>query len=265
LRLQAERLLLAYPGFAGVPADASITAFGDLVEMVVSHIDCPTALIAQSMGGVLAIEAAIRKQSLVTHLVLIATSGGLDTSQLGAVNWRPSFEREHPDLPDWFTSFNADLTSELSRINPPVLLLWGDCDPISPIRVGKVLLSHLRNATLHVVPGGQHDLAFVHAQLIAPLIDAHLQLGRAFWNARSISVGTHELKSLFDKSEQIRQESLLVRQDDSVRSICIDDQSAVRNELCCTSARHRERSTNIFAPVDNQGRASDLFQIVSNI
>jgi pimeloyl-ACP methyl ester carboxylesterase len=180
LRFHADRVFLVYPGFANVPADPSITSFDDLVEMVVSRIDCPTALIAQSMGGVLAIEAAIRKQSLITHLVLVATSGGLDTSKLGAVNWRQTFEQDHPDLPNWFTSFNTDLTSELSGIDVPVLLLWGDCDLISPIGVGKALVNHLPNATLHVVPGGQHDLARVHAQSIAPLIDAHLQSRRAF-------------------------------------------------------------------------------------
>jgi len=180
LRFHADRVFLVYPGFANVPADPSITSFDDLVEMVVSRIDCPTALIAQSMGGVLAIEAAIRQRTLITHLVLIATSGGLDISKFGAVNWRQTFEQGHPDLPKWFTSYNSDLTSELDAIDVPVLLLWGDCDPISPIGVGKALVNHLPNATLHVVPGGQHDLARVHAQSIAPLIDAHLQSRRAF-------------------------------------------------------------------------------------
>lgn len=175
LRFQADRVFLAYPGFAGVPADPSITSFDHLVDVLVSRIDCPTALIAQSMGGVLAIEAAIRKQTLITHMVLVATSGGLHTSELGAEDWRQKFKQDHPDLPDWFTSYNSDLTSQLSGIDVPVLLLWGDCDPISPLPIGEALLSHLPNAILHVVPGGQHDLARVHVQSIAPLIDAHLQ------------------------------------------------------------------------------------------
>ena len=73
---------MSYPGFGNAPEDPSITCFRDLVNTIVSRIDRPTALIAQSMGGVLAIEATIRKPSLITNLVLIATSGGLDTSKL---------------------------------------------------------------------------------------------------------------------------------------------------------------------------------------
>src|SRR5947209_361421 len=87
LRFQADRIFMAYPGFAGVPADPSITCFDHLVDAVVSRIDRPTALIAQSMGGVLAIETTLRKPSLITHLVLLATSGGLDTARLGAIDW----------------------------------------------------------------------------------------------------------------------------------------------------------------------------------
>ena len=57
----------------------------------------------------------------------------------------------------------------------PALLLWGDCDPISPVRVGERLASLLPNAHLHVVQGGDHDLAETHASVIAPLIDEHLR------------------------------------------------------------------------------------------
>ncbi len=166
---------MAYPGFAGVPADPSITCFKHLVDAAASRIDCPTALIAQSMGGVLAIEATIRRPSLITHLVLIATSGGLNTSKLGAVDWRQSVKQDYPDLPNWFTSYNSDLTDKLSSIKVPVLLIWGDCDPISPVAIGEALLNHFPNAKLHLIPRGEHDLGRVHAESVAPLIDMHLQ------------------------------------------------------------------------------------------
>jgi pimeloyl-ACP methyl ester carboxylesterase len=56
----------------------------------------------------------------------------------------------------------------------PALLLWGDADPISPVKAGERLVAVLPNAALHVIPGGGHDLASVHAGLVAPLIDRHL-------------------------------------------------------------------------------------------
>lgn len=175
LRFQADKVFMAYPGFAGVPANPSITCFDDLVDAVVSQIECPTALIAQSMGGVLAIEATLRIPSQITHLVLIATSGGLDTSTFGAVDWRHSVKQDHPDLPNWFASYSSDLTAKLRSIDVPVLLIWGDCDPISPIAVGKTLLNQFPNAELHLISQGQHDLARVHARSVAAHIDAHLQ------------------------------------------------------------------------------------------
>lgn len=170
----AERVFIAYPGFGGVPAEPSISCLEDLVKDVVSRIDRPTALIAQSMGGVIAVKAALRKQDFITHLVLVATSGGIDTAKLGAVDWREEFRRQNPELPDWFTSFRSDLTSQLKSIEVPVLLLWGDCDPLSPVAVGRCLMSHLPNADLHITPGGEHDLAHRYPHLIAPLIKGHL-------------------------------------------------------------------------------------------
>lgn len=175
LRFQADQVFMAYPGFAGAPADPSINSFNDVVDAVVSRIDRPTALIAQSMGGVVAIEATLRRPSLITHLILFATSGGLDTSKFGAVKWQQSVRQDHPDLPNWFTAYNSDLTAELSSITIPTLLIWGECDPISPVAVGEALLNHFPNAKLQLIRRGEHDLATVHAKSVAPLIDTHVQ------------------------------------------------------------------------------------------
>jgi pimeloyl-ACP methyl ester carboxylesterase len=171
---RAERVFMAYPGFGDAPAEPSFSCLEDLVNDVVSRIDRPTALIAQSMGGVIAVKAALRKQDFITHLVLVATSAGIDTAKLGAVDWREEFKRKNPHLPDWFASFRSDLTSQLKTIEVPVLLLWGDCDPLSPVAVGRCLMSHFPDADLHIVPGGEHDLAHRYPHLIAPLIEMHL-------------------------------------------------------------------------------------------
>ncbi len=149
---RAERIFISYPGFGGAPAEPSVSCFGDLVKRTVSHIDRPTALIAQSMGGAIAVEAALQERGLITHLVLVATSGGIDTAKLGAVDWREDFRRQNPGLPDWFVSYRSDLTSQLKSIDVPVLLLWGDRDPLSPVAIGQCLLSHLPDANLHIDP-----------------------------------------------------------------------------------------------------------------
>jgi pimeloyl-ACP methyl ester carboxylesterase len=56
-----------------------------------------------------------------------------------------------------------------------MLLLWGDRDPISPLAVGERLRVLAPDARLHVVAGGEHDLAVTHAGELAPLVAAHLR------------------------------------------------------------------------------------------
>jgi pimeloyl-ACP methyl ester carboxylesterase len=174
LTYPAQQEQMAWPGFSGMPPDPAIRNLDDLAGRVVARINRPTALIAQSMGGVVALLAALRKPELVTHLVLSVTSGGMRMDELGAEDWRPLTRAANPGVPDWFYSYREDLSPRLPALRMPVLLLWGDADPISPVQAGERLAAVLPNAALHVIPGGGHDLASAHAGLVAPLIDRHL-------------------------------------------------------------------------------------------
>ena len=173
----ASRTRLGWPGFGQIPADPLVKGLDDLVPRIVAEIDQPSALIAQSMGGVVAVQAALARPDLVTHLVLAASSGGIDTSDLAVQDWRPAFLKENPSLPRWFSDYKSDLSASLGLIRAPVLLLWGDSDPISPVSVGKRLSGLLPGARLHVFAGGQHDFANTHAAGVAAMIDEHLQAG----------------------------------------------------------------------------------------
>lgn len=149
LTYPAKKIHVGYPGFGPTAPDPRVLGIDDLVAKVTSEIDQPTALIAQSMGGV-------------------------DVARFGGYDWRPSFYETSPSLPRWFASYQEDLSSSLTAINIPTLLLWGDEDAISPVSLGEHLASLMPNAKLHVVKGGDHDLAFTHAEIIASLIDEHL-------------------------------------------------------------------------------------------
>lgn len=174
LAYPARKIHFGWPGFGSTPSDPQVHGIDDLVAKVVAAIDQPTALIAQSMGGVIAIRAALEKLDLVTHLILSVTSGGIDMRGLGAQDWRPSFLDANPLLPRWFSTCREDLTPSLPGLRMPTLLLWGDSDPISPVGVGQRLASLLPNAKLHIFSGGEHDLASTFAPEVALLIDAHL-------------------------------------------------------------------------------------------
>lgn len=167
----APKRHIGWPGFGSIPSDPHVNGIDDLVGMVAAEINQPTALVAQSMGGAIAVRVALEKPELITHLVLAVTSGGINVAVLGGQDWRPSFHESNPLLPRWFSTYQEDLSAKLPTVFVPTLLLWGDSDPFSPVCVGKRLASLLLCARLHVVEGGDHDLAETHASEIAPLID----------------------------------------------------------------------------------------------
>lgn len=171
----ASRTLLGWPGFGIIASDPRVKGIQDLVELVVDEIDQPSALIAQSMGGVIAVQAAQKRPGLVTHLVLTATSGGVDISDLQVEDWRPGFFAANPALPRWFAEYRNDISSTIATMRTPTLLLWGDTDPISPVAVGKRLQELLPTSKMYVIPGGKHDLAKILAAEVAPLIDEYLK------------------------------------------------------------------------------------------
>ena len=138
------------------------------------ELDQPCALLAQSMGGIVAIQAVMKRPERITHLVLAATSGGIDMADFEVADWRPDNIEVNPTFPDWFANYDKDLTPDLTRITIPTLLLWGDRDPISPIGVGMRLSELLRRSHLHIGPGGEHDFVNKFSPIVSPLIEAHL-------------------------------------------------------------------------------------------
>jgi pimeloyl-ACP methyl ester carboxylesterase len=165
-----------WPGLGHQPHDPSIKGIDDLVRLVAQRMDEPVDLVAQSMGGVIAARLALEQPHRVRRLVLTVTSGGVDMAGLGAANWRADYRQSFPQAADWITDTRASPPLPVERISAPTLLIWGDTDPISPVAVGKHLERRIPNARLHVVPGGDHDVAKTHAAVVAPMIEKHLSL-----------------------------------------------------------------------------------------
>jgi pimeloyl-ACP methyl ester carboxylesterase len=159
-----------WPGLGDQPHNPSIKGLDDLIAMVVARMTEPVDLVAQSMGGVIAAQIALKHPQLLRRLVLTVTSGGVDMTKLGAIDWRPAYRRAHPNAAPWIFEPRVAGPLPVERIAAPTLMLWGDNDPISPLAVGEHLAMRLPEARLHVVKGGGHDLAETHAGEIAPLI-----------------------------------------------------------------------------------------------
>ena len=171
-------LLVEYPGFAGAAADPAVRSLSDLYRAVLAALPPVFDLAAQSMGGVLALRAALEHPGRIRRLVLVATSGGVDVRRLGGVDWREAWRARQRLTPQWFADDRTDLTDRLASVQTPTLLIFGDADPISPVPVGQFLRDRLPDARLEIIPGGTHDMTTDCADRVATLIEAHLEGSR---------------------------------------------------------------------------------------
>ncbi len=164
-----------WPGFGGAPPDPAIRSTDDLFTWMVARLPPGRShVVAQSMGGVLAVRLAIEHPSRVDRLVLAATSGGLDLRATGAVDWRPEYLASRPEVPRWFVDDRTDLTSRLPDVRAPTLLLWSEADPVSPLAVARLLEERIPGASLTVIPGGTHEFARERADEVAAAVRSHL-------------------------------------------------------------------------------------------
>jgi pimeloyl-ACP methyl ester carboxylesterase len=171
------RHFFAWPGLGNEPHDPNVQGVDDLVSMVLAGLNGPSDLIAQSLGGLVALRVALSAPDKVRRLVLTVTSGGVPVHDLGGANWRADYRRDFPNAAAWITDLNQtreDLSSRLAAVDVPVMLIWGDADRISPLVVGKRLHQLLPRSRLRIVSGGGHDLARTHATEVAALVAAHL-------------------------------------------------------------------------------------------
>jgi pimeloyl-ACP methyl ester carboxylesterase len=168
---------LGWPGLGDEPAHPDVNSLEDLVSMTKRAAgEGPVDILAQSMGGVVALRLALRRPQLVRRLVLAVTSGGVDAAARAAQlhDWRATYRKSYPNAAAWIREDRTDLTARLGEVIAPTLLLFGDADPIAPVFLGERLAQLLPNPRLVVMPGADHDLVAHQAPLVAPMIAEHL-------------------------------------------------------------------------------------------
>lgn len=170
----ATQRFMTWPGLGNEPPAPNVAGIDDLIRLVEKELVEPACVVAQSMGGLVAVRAALGRPRQVRRLVLTAASVGLHSRALGGIDWLPDYLTAYPHAASWVADPVRDISDELQMITGPVLLIWGDSDPISPVAVGRRLEELFPNARLHVIRGGDHDLAQTHAPEVAKLIGEHL-------------------------------------------------------------------------------------------
>ncbi|MFZ0087994.1 MAG: alpha/beta hydrolase [Solirubrobacteraceae bacterium] len=166
--------LLSFPGAGVEPHDPMINGYSDLMGWTATVVTDGSDVVAQSMGGAVAMGVALAYPRKIRRLVLVATSGGVDIARLGGEDWRAEYAAEFADAAPWVTSHHVDHSPDLRRVKTPTCLIWGDDDPISPLAVGRALDRALPCSGLHVVRGGTHMLARERPGEVAKLIVEHL-------------------------------------------------------------------------------------------
>lgn len=173
-RAELPGVFLSWPGLGNEPPEPSVDSIDDLVALSSREMTEPVDILAQSMGGYIAIKLALAFPNRVRRLVLAVTSGGLPVADLGGYDWRHDYFSSFPKAARWIADPVSDLSDKIASIEAPALLLWGDADPISPIAVGERLASLLPNARLRILPDADHDLVQTHAETVALEVRHHL-------------------------------------------------------------------------------------------
>ena len=170
-----EKAFLDWPGLGHVPSRPDVNGLADLARLVLDRSGAgPVDLVAQSMGGVVAMMVTLARPERVRRIVLSATSAGIDIAPFSPEDWRPEYTQEFPSAAPWILSERPDLATRLPLVTAPTLLLWSDADPISPVGVGHRLAELLPRAELVVLPAAGHMFARDRADLVAPHVLRHL-------------------------------------------------------------------------------------------
>ena len=174
LSLSVEHVAFDYPGFGGNPPDPKLASLADLTNWIETYIDRPVDILAQSMGGGIAMQLALRKHSLVRHLVLTGTSGGVSMSRFNPAEWREEYRLESPNNPDWFTDDRTDLTKRGANLPMPCLLIFGTRDSVAPLAAGEYMAQLLPDARLVTIDTDSHFFVRDMPDQVAPHIKAFL-------------------------------------------------------------------------------------------
>lgn len=169
-----RKTYLSWPGLGQEPHEPALQSLDEAVAHAASRLEHPSVVVAQSMGGVIALRLALAQPGRISHLVLTATSGGVDVTRFGASDWRTAYRAEYPKAAEWILTERTDHSEALHRLSLPTLLLWGDADSISPVGVGRHLEQLLPRGHLRVLAGGDHMFARDRAAELVPWVLEHL-------------------------------------------------------------------------------------------
>lgn len=120
-----DKTFFDWPGLGRVPSRPDVNSLDDLALLVLCQAGTgPVDLVAQSMGGVVAMTVALAHPERVRRIVLTATSAGIDITPFEPEDWRSEYAPEFPDAASWILTERPNLSARLSSVTAPTLLVW---------------------------------------------------------------------------------------------------------------------------------------------
>lgn len=177
--------MLDLPGFGDSPQPKSAFSVQDYADVVGEFIKKlklnNVILIGHSFGGRIAIKLSAIYPNLIKKIVLVDSAGLAENKSKGISFlakiakpfFKPSFMRSlrekiykkigvedyvaTPQLKETFLKvINEDLSSNLTQINKPTLIICGENDKDTPTAVAKIMNEKIKNSKLIVLKGAGH-------------------------------------------------------------------------------------------------------------
>jgi pimeloyl-ACP methyl ester carboxylesterase len=157
----------------------------------------PVHLFGHSMGGLIAIGVAAERPDLVRSLVLTSAVGiPFKLNPIPHVMALPKPPFGGPRiarlaLPDFFRSgpvsvavagtrvLLADIRERMRAIRVPTLLIWGEADPLVPLRYGEAMQQEIPGSRLEVIPRAAHVPMWDAPEAFNRVVLAFLESGPA--------------------------------------------------------------------------------------
>jgi len=185
----------------------------DLLELFDSRMLARAHLVGFSLGGLIVQQFALSHPERVERLIILSAvagrteeerqqvrerlrnleNGQLDTNiELALERWfSPTFRRDHPERvqkriaelratpPDGYLKAQrvfvlSDLADQLDRIQCPTLIMTGEHDPGSNVRMARIMHEKIRGSQLEILPELRHSILVEAPKLVAEKLDRFL-------------------------------------------------------------------------------------------
>lgn len=187
------------PGFCKSTSPGTLQDYDDYANCIITFLERlnlkKVHLIGHSIGGAIAITIAASKPSMVSSLVLVDSTGiplgSLPEvllrrlpelpAQMGSIKlqalakmWQSSlynnfFHTRNVIQTAWL-SLEKDLRPLLPKIEAPSLVLWGENDLFTPLKLGQELARGIKSSRLIAVEGEFHEWSMFCPEKLAPMI-----------------------------------------------------------------------------------------------